>query len=224
MPRIASILLQACVFFLPWCLRRRMLAVFFSWQLHPDCRIGFSLVLSSSVSLAKGSRIGSFTVVKDLDCLCLKEHARIGKWNLITAYKGKSDSFSHITGRSRSLEIGAHSAITMRHIIDCNESVVVGRFSTIAGYRSQLLTHSIDIYNCRQHAEPIKIGDFCFIGTGCILLGGAELPSYCVLGAGSVLTSRFTTENALYAGTPAVHKKMFDDNVAYFTRSVGSVI
>jgi acetyltransferase-like isoleucine patch superfamily enzyme len=112
----------------------------------------------------------------------------------------------------------------MRHIIDCNERVVIGRFSTIAGYRSQILTHSIDIYNCRQHAEPIKIGDFCFIGTGCILLGGAVLPSYCVLGAGSVLTSRFTSENALYAGTPAVHKKTFDDNVAYFTRSVGSVI
>ena len=35
-------------------------------------------------------------------------------------------------------------------------------------------------------AAPITIGDYCFVGTNCVLLGGSVLPSYSVLAAKSL--------------------------------------
>ena len=99
----------------------------------------------------------------------------------------------------------------------------MGAFATEAGFRSQLLSHSIDLEKNRQNASPISIGERCFVGTGCIVLAGAKLPAYSVLGAGAVLNKAFTESHMLYAGQPAKPLKQLDSSYLYFVRETGSV-
>ncbi|MCK4788938.1 MAG: hypothetical protein KAV87_34675, partial [Desulfobacteraceae bacterium] len=108
---------------------------------------------------------------------------------------------------------------TSRHFMDCNGGIYIGDFATVAGIRSQFLTHSIDVYKNRQHAESITIGKYCFVGTGCILLPGSTLPDYSILGAGAIWTKNFDEPGFLYAGNPAKKvKKLVLGEVPYFTR------
>ena len=119
--------------------------------------------------------------------------------------------------------MGSHAAITTRHYIDCTNSVTVGEFSTVAGARSQLLTHSIDLQESRQSSKPINIGKYCFIGTACIVLGGSSLPDYSVLGASSMMNKSFSEAYFLYAGNPAKAVKELSKDMAYFRRPSGFV-
>jgi len=129
--------------------------------------------------------IGAFTVCKGLGLLQLGELAFIGPLNWIWAFPlgTSSHHFELDPGRKPQLIIGEHAAITSRHIIDCTDEVFIGGFSTFAGYRSQILTHSIDLNESRQRCKPVRIGHHCFVGTGCVLLGGCGLPDRSVLGA-----------------------------------------
>ena len=129
--------------------------------------------------------------------------------------------YQHISDRVTEFSLGTHSNVTMRHIFDCNAPIRVGRFATIAGYRSQFLTHSVDIELCRQDAHGIVIGDYSFVGTGCILLGGATLPYRSVLAAGAVLTSGAEQSESLYAGVPAKFKKRLPTETKYWQRQQG---
>jgi acetyltransferase-like isoleucine patch superfamily enzyme len=76
----------------------------------------------------------------------------------------------------------------------------------------------------RQTARPIKIGDYCFTGTGCVILGGSALPSFSVLGAGSLLNKELTETYTLYGGTPARPIKPLSRNCGYFCREEGIVL
>src|SRR4029079_13492242 len=99
--------------------------------------------------------------------------------------------FCHQPDRKPELVLEEHAAITHRHLIDCTHSVVIGRFSTFAGFQSQILSHSIDLTACRQSSAPVRIGAYCFVGTNCVILGGSELPDYSVLGAKSLLNHAY---------------------------------
>jgi acetyltransferase-like isoleucine patch superfamily enzyme len=210
---------------LPWPLRRRLLEKYFGYTVHPTSRIGFSWVRPVRMILEAHTSIGHFTVCKGLDLLWLKEYSGIGKGNWVTGFPlGDYDHFSHQKERKPQLIIDVHSAITNRHIIDCTNAVHIGKFSTFAGFRSQILSHSIDLENCRQSSEPVTIGDYCFVGTDCVLLGGSNLPNYSVLGAKSLLNTNYQQEYHLYAGVPAKPVKSLSKDLGYFTRTTGFVI
>lgn len=210
--------------FLPWTLKRILLSTIANYSIAKDARIGFSWIQVSSLVLERGARIGNFNVIQKLDRLHLGAESSIGQGNFVTCFRDEtSNSYKHLPLRDRSLYVGTGSAITMRHLIDCNESVRIGNFSTLAGYGSQLLTHSIDLHLNRQHAEKIEIGDYCFVGTRCIVMGGARVPSYSVLGAGALLNKAFEKQYRLYAGLPAVEVKEFPESLPYFNRTQGSV-
>lgn len=117
--------------------------------------------------------------------------------------------FAHDKSRKSELIIGKESAITKKHHIDCTNTIHIGDYVTIAGYNSQLLTHSIDIYNGRQDSHPITIGDYCFVSTDVNILGGSILPSHCALATGAVLTKAYNEEWKLYGGVPAKPIKIF---------------
>lgn len=217
------ILLLALV--MPWSVKRWLLNKGLGYSIHRKARIGFSWVDVDLLVMHEGSRIGRFNVVRKLRCVELKSHSNIGQWNFITCFRSsRSAAFSQLRDRDPSLYLGSHSSITMRHLIDCNQTVRIGDFATIAGYGSQLLTHSIDIYSNCQMAHPIEVGDYTFVGTGCILLGGSSLPSFSVLGAGAVLRDSFTEQYCLYAGIPARKVKSIDKSAPYFSRTTGHVL
>ncbi len=209
---------------LPWPLRRRLLEIWFGYQIHPTARICFAWVRPGRLIMEEGTSIGTLTVCKNLDLVHLKAHSRIGRGNWITGFPGGHPRhFAHEPERRAELILGEHSAITNRHLIDCTSRVEIGRFTTFAGFQSQILTHSIDLETSRQSSAPITIGEYCFVGTKCVLLGGATLPSYSVLAAKSLLNKPFTDEYALYGGVPARPIKQLPREWKYFHRPVGMV-
>jgi len=208
----------------PWSLRRRLLERLLGYEIHPTARIGWSWICPDRLEMAAGARIGSLTVCKGIALLRMGERSRLGNLNWISGFPvGNQAFFSEETERRAELVIEEHAAVTHRHLIDCTNAVRIGRFSTFAGNRSQVLTHSIDLYHCRQASKPVSIGEYCFVGTNSVLLAGSTLPDYSVLGAGSVLNKCHTEPYSLYGGNPARVVKTLPKEMLYFQRSTGYV-
>ncbi|QPN69534.1 acyltransferase [Synechococcus sp. CBW1108] len=220
-----STLVKVCIVPMHWSLKRPILQGLYRYNINPSARIGFSWVYPNELTMDAGSRIGDFTVVVNLKTLVLGKHATIGRSNWITGFPiGKpSPHFAHQPNRRAELIIGDHSAITKNHHIDATNSIAIGSYTTIAGYQSQLLSHSIDLKLNRQSSEPITIGSYCFVGTNCIILGGSTLPDFSVLGALSLLNNSFDEPWTLYGGHPAKKIKQIDKDSAFFCRSIGFV-
>jgi hypothetical protein len=210
---------------LPWPLRRALLRRVFGYKISDTSRIGLSWVFPKKLVLKEGARIGHLTLCKSIDLLQLDEDAFIGNLNWITGFpSGPSEHFAHQPDRRPELILGRQSAITNRHLIDCTASVRIGAFTTFAGFAGQLLTHSINIQTNRQEAYPISIGEYCFVGTNCVLLGGSSLPNYSVLGAKSLLNRAYAETHFLYGGVPAKPIKALSPDMPYFRRQTGYVI
>lgn len=219
-----NLLAAVVVALLPFPLKRFLLRVVWGHDIHSSAHLGISLILVDQLKMAPGSRIGHFVLCKGLTELTLGRSARIGKFNWITAVPPSDRRFYlHQPERESVLRMGDHSAITSRHLIDCTNAVRVGKFSTIAGYGSQVLTHSVDLVESRQNSRPIEIGDYCFVGTDCVLLGGSKLPSYSVLGAKSLLNREWEDEGYLYGGVPAKQVKPVEKTWRYFHRETGVI-
>lgn len=209
---------------LPWPLRRAALVNWFGFTIHPTSRIGLAWVFPDRLVMEANTSIGHLTVCKNISLLHLHEHALIGRGNWITGFPlGPSLHFASETERRPELIVGAHSAITHRHLIDCTNSITIGRFTTMAGFQSQMLTHSIDVAANRQASASIRIGDYCFLGTNCVFLGGSAVPDYCVVGAKSLVNKAFAETHQLYGGVPAKAVQSLPADYAYFNRSVGFV-
>lgn len=219
-------LLKLILVVMPWRLRRGCLVRWFGYEIDATATIGWAWVFPRRLVMKAGSRIGHGTVAVHLDEIDLDEHAGIGRLNWITGFPSGTDSkhFAHILNRVSRLRMGRHSAMTNRHLIDCTCEVSVGAFSTVAGFRSQILSHSIDLKENRQNAAPIRIGERSFVGTGCILLAGSGLPDFSVLGAGSVLNKVHDSTYTLFAGQPAKAMKALDEDSRYFNRETGFVL
>lgn len=210
---------------LPWKLRRAVLQLLFGYRLHPTSRIGIAWIFPERLVMEADTKIGHLTMCKNIALLHLREHAQIGRGNWITGFPlGNPLHFSSESSRRPELVLGEHAAITNRHLIDCTHSITIGRFTTIAGFQSQMLTHSIDVKQNRQTSEPITIGDYCFLGSNCLVLGGSVLPNYCVLGAKALLNKEFRDTHHLYGGVPARQLQRLPADCAYFTRTTGFVV
>jgi acetyltransferase-like isoleucine patch superfamily enzyme len=211
---------------LPWSIRRELLEKQFGYSLHPSSRIGIAWVFPERLIMEEQTSIGHLTVCKNIALLHLKAHSSLGRGNWITGFPLGTSSrhFAEEADRQPQLILGEHSAITHRHLIDCTNSITIGKFTTVAGFQSQILTHSINLQRNRQESAPVRLGDYCFLGTNCVLLGGAALPDYCVLGAKSLLNKTFTEPYYLYAGVPARPVQELSREDEYFRRAQGLVV
>ncbi len=209
---------------LPWELRRRFLEAQFGYSIHPTSRIGLAWICPRRLVLEEHARIGHFNLCKNLDLLHLGAHAVIGQLNWITGFpSGTSRHFAHQPERRPELIVERHAGISSRHFIDCTARVRIGAYATLAGYRSQIVTHSIDLAANRQSCEPVEIGEYCFVGTEAVILGGASLPHHSVLGAKSLLNKQWDEPFHLYGGVPAKPLKKLPETMQYFQRQEGFV-
>lgn len=208
----------------PWPIRRWMLQTFLGYSIHPTARIGFSLISSKTLIMEGKSYIGHLNVCKGMDLISISECSSIGNLNWITGVSTQSKkSYTHERDRLSQLIILEHSAITHRHYIDCTNSIHLGHHSIFAGVRSQILTHSINLSSSVQESKTVHVGDYCFIGTDCLILGGSVLPDYCILGAKALLNKQFSEQYCLYTGVPAVKNKQLSKDFEYFNRITGFV-
>jgi len=210
---------------LPWPIKRYVLNHVFGYDIHPLARIGLAWVYPQKLVMAAHSRIDHFTVAIHLDLVHLGAYASIGRSNWITGFPTATDSphFRHQADRQPQLTLGESAAITKNHHLDCTHTIAVGPYTTIAGYQSQLLTHSINVMDNRQDSHPIRIGAYCFVGTNVVVLGGAVLPDHSVLGAKSLLNKAYQQEWTLYGGVPAQPLKEIGREAQYFSRASGYV-
>jgi len=210
---------------LPWRLRRLVLIWLWRYQIDSSAYIGRSWIFPERLIMGPGSRIGHLNVCKGLVLLQLEDSASVAHLNWMTAYPLSSGPhFANEIDRRPELIIGRHAAVTSRHLLDCTNRISVGGFATVAGFRSQLLTHSIDLHACRQVSAPIDIADYCFIGSAVVILPGSQMPYASVLGANSTYRGQFTEEHSLYSGVPARWCRRLPDDDQYFRRATGFVI
>jgi len=220
-----QVLISFAALFLPWPLRRLVLVHVLRHSIDKTARIGFSLICSKHLEMGPASRVGHLTFCKaGVELVRLGQNAILGNLNWIGAVPLSTGShFKAETGRRTELIVEDHAAITNRHFIDCTATVKVGRFSTVAGVHSVILTHSIDLKACKQRANSVAIGEYCFVGAACVVLAGTALPDFSVLGANSLLNKVHTEPYHLYAGSPARPVKRLSSEDGYFTRTTGFV-
>jgi acetyltransferase-like isoleucine patch superfamily enzyme len=220
-----KIIFQILIMPLPWFIRRRILCSFFNYEIAKSAFIGKSIILAESLIMKEHSVIGSLTFCKNIGLLSLDEYARIGSLNYITGFPQNNNSFfSHRIDRKCELIVKKHSAITSRHFLDCTCGIYLGEFTTFAGLRSQILSHSIDITKNLQDCKPVHIGSYCFIGTNVVILPGSILPDYSILGAKSLLNKEMHIKFRLYGGVPAKElSTLVKEKTKYFNRVKGFV-
>jgi acetyltransferase-like isoleucine patch superfamily enzyme len=218
------VLFRFLVILLPWLLRRHVLRIVYAYEIHPTARIGWSWIFPGKLVMGPHTRIGHGNVAIHLERMELGAHACLDRGNWITGFpRHDSRHFAHCASRTPMLFMGPHSAVTKNHHLDCTDRIEIGPFATIAGYGSQLMTHSIDLERNRQDAAPITIGEYCFVGTDVVVLGGAVLPARSVLGAKALLNKAHVQTDWLYAGVPARPIRPLPADGAYFRRTTGFV-
>ena len=212
-------------FLFPWFLRRRILNFCFGYKIHPTARIGLSWIFPKELIMDHGTSIGHFNMAIHLERIKMCADSKIGRGNWITGFptNAKSKHFVHQPDRNPELQLGESSAITKNHHFDCTNTITIGKFSTIAGYGSQFLTHSIDVHENRQSSSPITIGDYTFVSTNVVILRGTCLPSHSILGAKALLNKCYNEEWTLYGGVPAKPVRAIAKQAKYFTRTNGFV-
>jgi serine acetyltransferase len=218
--RFTSLAIAILLVLLPWRLRAVVYRHIFGWHIARTARVGFSLFLHvQQVTLGDGARIGHLNVFRSLRSVDIASEAEVGSLNWFTSSPKlmKEDP----DGIAASLVLGTHSAITSRHYVDCPGGVHVGAFTTVAGVRSTILSHQIDIRQSKQTVSPVIIGDYCMIGSNSCLLPGAKIPDQTVVALGSVVHGRLEKSRFLYAGVPA--RPVHAVEGAYFDRLTGRV-
>jgi acetyltransferase-like isoleucine patch superfamily enzyme len=208
----------------PWPVRRFLLTIFWGYVLHPTSRIGFAWAYPDHLVMGPRAKIGHFTVIRNLEIVVLEEHASLGGLNWITGYPKSGAAYRTETSRKSEFVVRRHAAVTNRHYLDCTNAIHVGEFSTIAGWGSQFLTHSIDLRCNVQRSNPITIGRFCFVGTKSVVLRGSALPDFAVLAANSLLNKALSEKYSLYGGVPAKKIQALSPDYAYFNRTEGFVL
>jgi acetyltransferase-like isoleucine patch superfamily enzyme len=188
------------------------------WTIGRGVRIGPCLVVNvGRVDIGNGAGLGAFNVVKDLAALTLKEHAAVSHWNWLTAARQMGE-----VGAPCVFYLGAHSAVTARHYIDCTGGVRVGTHTTIAGIRSTFFTHGISWKSCAQTFSPIEIGDYCLIMSNVQLSPGTSVGNRIVVGMGATITGRLSHPGLYIQSRATLVKSDLDGE--YFRRKVGPVL
>lgn len=207
---------------LPSFLKRPIYRLFFGYKIGKRVSIGFSVIDAEQCIIADDVRIGHLNLVIGVRKISIGDHVKIGHINIIRG--GDEVVIGRYAEIIRMNEInsipnpdvvnptdprfllGDGSVITTGHKIDFTDRVEIGRRTILGGRNSSLWTHN------RQRTRPIEIGSFAYIGSEIRVAPGGSVPSNCIVGIGSVITSELTNEGYLIAGVPAKALKELDDN------------
>jgi acetyltransferase-like isoleucine patch superfamily enzyme len=88
--------------------------------------------------------------------------------------------------------------------------VIIGDYCFF-GPNVGILAGNHDPYNLTQyiHSE-VRIGSYCWVGMGALILPGVVLGDFTVVGAGAVVTKSFEEGHCIIAGNPAAVVKRLD--------------
>ena len=86
--------------------------------------------------------------------------------------------------------------------ITIGKNVLIGWDSCIMDSDMHTIINVLTKERLRRTSEVV-IEDGVWIGTRSLILKGSKIPAGCIVGASSVVTKSFSTENAILAGNPA---------------------
>lgn len=214
-------LLIAAIGLLPASRLKNFLLRRLGWKIASDAIIGPGVYLRIRVvSFGPGSSIGPFNVVRDLVEFTLEEGASIGQWNWFSAAAPLVHSVGGPqVGRFR---LGRHASVASRHYLDASGGIDIGELSGMAGARSTVITHGVDMLESRQSVRGCTIGDRSIVGSNVKLVPGAYVPPRSVVAMGAVVTPGLGEPDSLYCGAPAKRAKEIPPG-RFITRQRGPV-
>lgn len=218
----ARLLLTVALAPMPWAFKRLALGRLTGARIDRSARIGLSIVDSDVLEMGPGSRIGHFTVFRGLRRARLGDGASVGNFNWITAAPMFQTQLTESSEQGW-FTLGRESAVTSRHYIDCSGGVSVGEYTTVAGVRSTILSHEIDLAAGVQTSTTTRVGDFCFVSSNVCLTPGSSIPDRSVVAMGAVVVGVLEPAGALFGGVPARVLRSTVDAGKYFRRARGFV-
>lgn len=203
----------ALLFGLPTWLVRPLVNVL-GHSLSAGSRVGFSWLWCDFIGLDCGARIGHLNLVV-VRRLVLRQSAYLGRTNVIRgpidvllrprAALGNGNQVSRgpagVTSGGAQLWLGELAKITVRHRIDCTQTVRIGAFSTVAGAGSQIWTHGY-VHEMEGPGRyridgRIDIEHNVYIGSACLISLGVRIGMGVIVGGGTTV-SRSLHEPGLY--------------------------
>ena len=216
-------LLALLVIPLPWWIKKYIYKYVFHYEIGNSCKIGFSFVYPQKLIMHDGAIIGHLNRIYHIHLLEMGKNSIMSRGNIVTGHVKKDKSYNLRPLRRSELIIGDESSITIGHHLDCTDRIKIGNFTTLAGLNSQYMTHSINFKGGYQDCQPIKIGNYCFVGTNVVVLGNFILPDYSILAASSFSKESFSESYCLYGGVPAHKIKKVSAEWVYFKRNKGFI-
>jgi acetyltransferase-like isoleucine patch superfamily enzyme len=212
--------IEMLVWLLPGHALKNRLLRMFGHDVSRSARIGPVLVLNlNRAVIGEGVTIAALNTFRSLRLLEMGDGATMGSFNMISAHP----AYQALHPDVGSLTMGDGAAITSRHNVDCSGIVRIGAMSAIAGQRTTILSHEIDITMNVQSAGRVIIGERSAVLTNCLVLKGAILPSYSLLTANSMLirTRELDPAPGIYGGSPAqfIRSNPSDDGESWFERA-----
>jgi len=81
--------------------------------------------------------------------------------------------------------------------------VYIGNYTQIAA-NVGIISANHDVYDSRKHLpSTVRIGSYCWLGMGTIVLPGVQLGDFTIVAAGSIVTKSFVDGHCVIAGNPA---------------------
>ena len=216
---------QLIGFALPWPLRRWLLCKLLGFSIHPTAQVGFSLIYADEVVIDKKARLGHLNYIGRLDRFVMGEESVIARYNWIPGLAKSVDTpfYKGRLNRRSDLILGRGALITTWHLIDCTDAVVFEDYASLAGARSQILTHGIDILRNRQACGRVHLGAYTIVATGSIVLKGVTIADRCIVGAGSTVINSVKESYSWVAGNPAVFVRKMPENSKLLHRTEPTV-
>lgn len=108
---------------------------------------------------------------------------------------------------SGTLHVHSMTSTSRLHLV-CMDKITVGK-NVLIGWDTCIMDsdmHTIINLNTQEllpKTAEVIIGDGVWVGTRCHILKGSKIPHGSIVGARSVVTKSFNTENAIIVGNPA---------------------
>jgi acetyltransferase-like isoleucine patch superfamily enzyme len=209
--KTVKMLIIVIAFQLPGTVRRQLFRQWLGWDIDSTAKVGLSVIDARHVYMGSHVRIGHFNVLRNLERLSLHDNADIGQWNWITS----DPTLARLISDGGSLTLDNHSAVTSRHYLDCAGGISLGEFTIVAGIRSTILSHQIDLVESRQTVLPVTIGTHCFLGSDVRVTPGSVITDRCMVAMGAVVAKNLEQSGMMYGGVPAQPLKSVD-HALYF--------
>lgn len=104
--------------------------------------------------------------------------------------------------------------------IQAVNSIYIGDYTQIASNVGIIsANHAPNDLRKQLSGEPIRIGKYCWLGMGVIVLPGVELGDFTIVGAGSVVTKSFKDGYCVIVGNPAKKIKQLTKEECIMYRS-----